>query len=103
MIGTGNQHASELTVSAGRWLDADSLKSRDLGEHFLKLVHELERTLDGFLTLTRMDLGETGIAGNCLIDFRVVLHRARTERIKVDVDRVILLASSGVVANDVDF
>ena len=77
-------------------------EARDLGQHLLQLVHELQRALDRGGILERVDTGEAGIAGDRLVDLRVVLHRAGAERIHVDVDGVVLLADPGVMADDVD-
>src|SRR6188472_2179787 len=49
-----------------------------------------------------MDAGEPGVAGDGFVDLRVVLHRAGTKRVHVDVDRMVLLADTGVVADHID-
>src|SRR5215213_7015481 len=49
-----------------------------------------------------METGKTGVAGDGLVDLGVVLHRAGAERVRIDVDGVVLLAQPGVVANHVD-
>jgi hypothetical protein len=48
-----------------------------------------------------MQIGEAGEAGDGLVQPRIVLHRARAERIDAHVDGVILLAETDVVAHGV--
>ena len=42
-------------------------------------------------------------AGNALVDSGVELHRARSEWVDRDIDRVVLLTHAGEVAHDIDF
>ncbi len=63
-------------------------------------VDQLERSRHGGYRLQRVDVGETGQARQFFIQARVVLHRARAERVKSGVDRVVLLRQAGEVAHD---
>src|SRR6185369_17879337 len=64
-----------------------------------ELVDDLERALDGFLRLQRMDVCKSRKARNLLIEARVVLHGARAEREESEVDRVILTREPRVVTH----
>ena len=64
-----------------------------------ELVDHLERTLDRFLRLQRVDVGEARQPRDLLVEARVVLHRAAAERKQAKVDRIILAAEAGVVAD----
>ena len=82
-----HQHQpGELALRAGRRLQRDGRKSRDLGEDLLQLPHELERSLGPLVFLERMEVAEAGEARDPLVDPRVVLHRARAEGIEARVD-----------------
>src|SRR5882762_1983384 len=47
-----------------------------------------------------MQIGETRQPRHLLVEPRVVLHRARAERVKAAIDRVILLRQAGKMAHD---
>ena len=49
--------------------------------------------------LQRMEVGETGQPRQLLVEARVVLHRARAERVEPAVDRVVLLRQPGEMAH----
>src|SRR5439155_16433862 len=46
------------------------------------------------------DIGKTGQPRHLLVEARVVLHRARAERVETGVDRIVLLRQPGEVADD---
>src|SRR5690606_15456703 len=102
VVGVDDEAAGELAVRASGRLERDGLEAGDLREHLLQLVYQLERALRSLFRLVRMKAGEAGIAGDFLVDLRVVLHGARPERIHVDVDRVVLLTQAREVADDID-
>ena len=62
-------------------------------------VDQLDRALNRFLRLQRMDVGEARHARDLLVEARIVLHRARPEREEAEVDRIILPRQASVVAN----
>lgn len=76
VVGVDDEAAGELAVRASGRLERDGLEAGDLREHLLQLVHQLERALRSFFRLVRMKAGEAGIAGDFLVDLRVVLHGA---------------------------
>src|SRR6185436_13720303 len=58
----------------------------DLGQDLLQPPHQLERTLGRVLLLERMQVPEAGKIDYALVHARVVLHRARAERVEARVD-----------------
>ncbi len=63
-------------------------------------VDQLERALHRRDRLQRMEVGEAGQPRHLLVEPRIVLHRARAERVEAAVDRVVLLRQPGEVAHD---
>ena len=64
-----------------------------------QLIDHLQRALDRFLRLERVDVGKAGQPRDLLVQARVVLHGAGAERKQTEVDRVILARKARVVAN----
>ena len=62
-------------------------------------VDELERALYRCLGLQRVQIGKAGQPRHLFVEARVVLHRARAERIEAAVDRVVFLREPGEVAD----
>ena len=102
VIGADHEDARELALGAGRGLERDGVHPGDLGEVPRQLVHELERTLRQGLGRQRMDLGEAGQPRHVLVELRVVLHRARAERIEVRVESVVQPRQARVMADYVE-
>ena len=79
---TKAHQGSELAVRTGGRLQRHARKPRDLGQRLLKPEHELERTLHA-----RREAGSGWMPEkpssrlHVLVDARVVLHRARAERV----------------------
>ena len=70
--------------SCGR-LERHRREPRDLREDLLQPPHELERALRGLVLLVRVQVAETREPGQPLVHARVVLHRARAERVEARV------------------
>jgi hypothetical protein len=86
VVGAGQQDAGELAVRAGARLEADVREARDLAQRLLELVHQLQRALGALGVLRRVQAGVAGQRRDALVQFRVVLHRARPERIEAVVE-----------------
>jgi hypothetical protein len=54
------------------------------------VIDDLERALHRIDRLERVDVGEAGQPRHLLVEARIMLHRARTEREEAEVDPVIL-------------
>ena len=63
-------------------------------------IDQFERALHRALRLQRMEVGEAGQPRHLLVEPRVVLHRARAERVEAAVDRVILLRQAREMPDD---
>ncbi len=86
VVGAGQQHARELTVRAGRGLEADVRQPGDLAERLLEPPHHLERALGAVGVLERVQPRVAGQRRGALVQARVVLHRARAERVEAGVE-----------------
>ena len=89
-----------LAVGAGGGLEGGLVQAGDLLEVLAGLVEEPERALGVGVGLERVEAREARVGGGLLVDARVVLHRARAERVELRVDRELALAEVGVVAHD---
>ena len=85
-IGAHQQQARELALRARGRLERHRRQADDLGEDLLQAPHQLERSLGGVLLLKRMHVPEPRQVDDALVHPRVVLHRARPERIEAGVD-----------------
>ncbi len=95
--GADAEQAAQLAVGAGLGAHRHAVHAGQLEQPLGKLVDHRQRALHRFLRLERMDVGETGQPRDLLVQARVVLHRARSEREQAEVDRVILPRQPGVM------
>ena len=102
VIGPDHQHAGELALRARRRLQRDGVHAGDLAEHARQVVHQLEGALRVFRPRQRVQPREAGHARHVLVDLRVVLHRARAERVEVRVEPVVHARQPRVVAHHVE-
>ena len=79
---------------------ANRRRGRRFPAGIAQLVEHLQHALNRFLGLVRMQIGEAGHAGDPFVPLRVVLHRARAERIEVRVDAHVELRQVGEMADD---
>jgi hypothetical protein len=91
VVGADHQRAGQLAVRAGRRLERNGRQSADLAQPFLQEVHQRQAALDGLRILQRVGEGEPRKARGVLVDFRVVFHRARAQRVETLIHRVIHL------------
>ena len=84
--GAREQHAGQLAVRAGAGLQRDVREARDLGQRALELVHQLQRALGARGLLRGVQPGVAGQRRDPLVQLRVVLHRARAERVEARVE-----------------
>ncbi len=96
--GADGQQAAELAVGAGLGRQGDGGHAGEGLQPVGQLVHQGQGALHGGNRLQRVDVDEAGQAGHLLIEARVVLHRARAQRIERQVDGVVLLAQAHIVA-----
>ena len=91
------QQPGELALAARGRLKADRVETRHLEQDLLQLPLELERTLCRIVLGQRMQVAKARQADEPLVDARVVLHRARTERIEAGVDAEVARRELGEV------
>ena len=94
------QQAGQLPVRARARLQRDVREARDLREIRLEAPHELEGALRIGRLLERVQPGVPGQRRHPLVDLRVVLHRARAERVEARVEVEVLLREVVVVPDD---
>src|SRR5262249_6315371 len=94
------EQAGELALAAGGGLQADRCKAGYLEEDLLEVPLELEGALDGVFAGERVEVAETWEADEPLVDTRVVLHRARAERVETGVDPEVARRELCEVAHD---
>src|SRR5688500_438437 len=100
--GANDHDASHLTVSAGRRLQGNAGQARDFGKMFLQLMNDSEGPLRIFVSAERMKIREAGNARHLFVETRIVLHRARTQRIHTLIDRIVPRGHSNEVPDYVD-
>ena len=100
VVGAGEQQPGELAVRAGRRLQADVRKAADLAQRALQPPHQLQRPLGPLRVLRRVQPGVAGERRDLLVEARVVLHRARAERVRPGVEVEVAPREPVVVADD---
>ena len=95
------QHAGEFAVRACRRLEGHAVHAGDLAEIRTQRVKHFERAPDRGLRRERMDVRKAFHCRRFLVNARVILHGAGTERIETAVHAVHLLVEFGVVAGNI--
>ena len=100
VVGAGEQHAGQLAVGARGRLQGHVRQPRDLAQRVLQPPHQLERALRPVRVLERVQPGVARQRRDPLVQLRVVLHRARAERVEAGVEVEVALGQAVVVAHD---
>ena len=98
--GAREQHPGELAVGARGGLQRHVRQAGDLRQRTLQVPHQLERALGVLRVLQGVQARVAGERGDALVQARVVLHRARAERIEARVQVEVALGDADVVAHD---
>ena len=85
-VGAHEHESGELALRAGCRLERDRVEPCDLCQDLLQAPHQLERALRPLLLLMWVQVTEARQHDDSLVDARVVLHRARAERVEPRVD-----------------
>ena len=101
VVGLDEHEARHLAVGARDGLEGDLVEAGDRAEHLLDPRQNLQRAGDRLDRLHGVELGEAGHAGGLLVDLRVVLHRARAQRVEAGLDAVIDVAEVREVAQEI--
>ena len=99
VVGAREQQAGQLAVRAGARLERHVRQARDLRQRALQAPHQLERALRVLGVLERVQPGVAGQRRHPLVQLRVVLHRARAERVEALVQVEVLRRQRHVVAH----
>ncbi len=100
VIGAGEQEPGELAVRARGGLQRDVRQAGDLRQRPLQAPHQLERPLGALGVLRGVQARVARQRRNALVDARVVLHRARAERVGPGVEVEVAARDPVVVAHD---
>ncbi len=92
------QDPAELALGAGLGAERDGRHAGQGHQPIRQFAHQLDGALNCGDRLQRMEVGEAREPRQLLVQARVVLHRARAQRIERQVDGVILLRQPHVVA-----
>ena len=86
---THQQQTGELSRSAGSGLERRGRHPGDLAENLFQLHEQLEPSLDATIRCSGVHIGQARQRCNSVAELGVVLHRARSERVRPQVDRVL--------------
>ncbi len=100
VVGAREQQPGQLAVRPGRWLKADVLEPGELRKRALEAPHQLQRPLGAGRILGGVKPGMAGERRDPLVQPRVVLHRARPERVGARVQVEVPARQAVVVAHD---
>ena len=97
------QDAREFAVRARRRLQRDGVHAGDFGEHLFERRHHFHDSLRQRFRLIGMRPGQALDARHLLVDARVVFHGAGAERIKAQIDGVVLRREAREMADGFHF
>ena len=100
VVGAGEQQSGELAVRSRGRLQGDVRQAADLGQRALEAPHQLQRPLGALRVLRRVQAGVARQGRDALVEPRVVLHRARAERVGAGVEVEVAPRDPVVVADD---
>src|SRR6185312_3809734 len=92
-------HAAQFAMRAGGRAQRHRGHAGQHLEPMRQRVYELERALHGRQRLQRMEVGEARQSRQLLVEPRIVLHGARSQRVEAGVDGVVLLRQPGEIAH----
>ena len=99
VIGANHRDTGEFSLRARHGRQRDGFHAGNRHQHLLQLVHAGEETLPVAFGTQWVAAHEARQQRHRVTDTRVVLHRARTQRIEVRVDREVLLRQARVVTD----
>ena len=99
--GPHQQQSGELAGRPGRRLQGGGGHAGDLAQRLLQLDQQRQPALGHRRRGGRMDAGEAGQPGHRVAHLGVVLHGARPERVRPEVDRELAVGQAGEVGHQV--
>ncbi len=103
VIGTDHRDAGQFALRSRHRRQRYALHTGYGLEHLLQFVHAAQESLGVADRTERVPATKLGQQRERIADSRVVFHRAGTERIKLRVDREVLLRQARVVPDDLQF
>ena len=103
MVRLDEQKPGEFTVCACCRLQRKGAHAGDLAKSIGDFLDDLQTSLCRSRRLQRMDIGKSRKCSDFLVDSRIVLHGAGTQRIESVVDAVSLMRQFRVVSAQVYF
>ena len=97
------QDAGQFPMRARRGLQRNRVQPRDLAQRVFQMRHHFHGALRQTLRLVRMRPRQTFQPRHRFIDARVVLHRAGTQRVHAEIDRIVPRGKPREVANHFHF
>ena len=86
------QNTAQFAMRTRLGAHRDTVHTRQIDQPMRQLIDHLKCALHSFARLQRVHVGKTGHPSDLFIKARIVLHRARAEREKTQIDPVILTA-----------
>ena len=102
VIGANHEQAGHLAMGAGGGLQRDRIHPRDLDQLLAQRFDDVQRALRNLLRLVRMPVRNSIHPRHGLVYPRVVLHRARAERVHTEIDGIVPSGHSREMADDLD-
>ena len=101
--GLDAQYSAQLSVSASLRCHSDPMHARELDQPHGQLINHRQCPLHGLNRLQGVHIGKACHTRDLFIQPRIVLHRAATQREEAQIDRIILTAQAGVMADGFRF
>ena len=102
MIGTDGHQSGKFAVCAGEWVKGEFSHSADFAERALQMPVKCEVPLR-VVARSGVHVGKPWVGGHLLVDFRVIFHGARPERVETRVDAKVVGRHIVVVAHHGQF
>ena len=102
VISPHHQQAGHFAVRTGGGLQRDRIHAGDFDQALAQGLDDVQRALGNLLRLVRMAVGNALDASDGFIHARVVLHRARSQRVHAQIDGVVPRRKPGEVTDDLD-
>ena len=99
---THDHQTGQLTMGSGARIKREAGHARDSGKSLVHVVVDLQSSLYRGCRLERVQPEEALHLGDLLVDLRVVLHRATSQRIESGVHTEIHLGKVRVVTHDIN-
>ena len=101
--GANAQDAAQFAMGARLRAHGDGVHAGEIDEPVSEFIDDFERTAHRVDRLQRMHVGKARHARDLFVEPRIVLHRARAQRKKTEVDRVILPRQARVMTDGFRF